>query len=180
MLPVKPQRYRMLGRWLMSSASKRVVARCSRSFRWRAGKSMAGECNRRRSAGGPLSTQYSVLSTQYSETSTQCSVLSTQKKQLQIMLLTLSQRSARSECDRVPQSCRARNGHLPASDSQETLQSLFEFQFLQPILAQSEGIDKTRAANIGPVLRRCCWGQKQRLAAIGSSSHRFHRLENFL
>ena len=37
----------MLGRWLISSASNRVVARCSRSLLWRAWKFIAGEFNRR-------------------------------------------------------------------------------------------------------------------------------------
>ena len=47
-LPVKPQRYRMLGRWLISKASSPDEASCSRSFFWRKGKFIVAEFSRRR------------------------------------------------------------------------------------------------------------------------------------
>src|SRR6202158_1350319 len=37
----------MFGRWLISSPSNRVVARCSRNLFWRARKSIAGESSKK-------------------------------------------------------------------------------------------------------------------------------------
>src|SRR5215469_3486872 len=45
-LPVNPQRHLMLAKWLTRRPSKRVVARCSRSFCCRARKSICCEFSR--------------------------------------------------------------------------------------------------------------------------------------